>query len=145
MFAEGLASITDEQGCGYIRANGSVVLRPPGSAPSIDCAVASGSFSDGLARWKFGTKYGYIDSRGNTVIPPIFDLTWGFSEGLASVVLGKDHAYIDKTGRVVINLGQVHSAEAFRNGLAAVVINGKHGYVDRSGKYVWGPKAQGEE
>ena len=100
-----------------------------------------GDFTDGLSRWLFGKKYGFIDRNGKTVIPPQFDLTYGFSEGLAAVQIGKKWCYIDKTGRLVIAPQEFWNVKPFHNGLTQVQTkDGSVGYIDRSGKYLWGPR-----
>jgi len=65
-----------------------------------DCATIWGGFNEGLSRWKFGNKYGYIDHDGNVVFAAQFDLTFGFSEGLAAVQVKDLWGYIDKGGRI---------------------------------------------
>ena len=51
-------------------------------APRYDDAL---SFSEGLAAVKTDGQWGYIDTKGNTVIPEQFDIAFSFSEGLALV------------------------------------------------------------
>lgn len=105
-----------------------------------DCASAWGDFTDGLSRWLFGNKYGFINRAGKTVIQPEFDLTYGFSEGLTAVQIGKKWGYIDTTGTIVITALELRNAKPFHKGLAEVQTSDwSIGYIDRSGKYVWGP------
>ena len=139
-FQFGLAPVNQKKDCGYIDKKGDQVLRLPAPGGKQDCASAWGDFTDGLSRWLFGKKYGFIDRNGKTVIPPQFDLTYGFSEGLAAVQIGKKWGYIDKTGRLVIAPQEFWNVKPFHNGLAQVQTrDGSVGYIDRSGKYVWGP------
>lgn len=51
-------------------------------APKYDDAL---SFSEGLAAVKKNGQWGYIDTKGNTVIPEQFDIAFSFNEGLALV------------------------------------------------------------
>ena len=126
------------KGCGYIDERGTLVLQPKLPAGETDCATVWGDFTNGLSRWKFGKKYGFIDRTGKTVIAPKFDLTFQFSEGLAAVMIGGKWGYIDTAGRMVIQPRALMRADDFRNGLAFVVTkDGKDGYVDRTGEYVW--------
>lgn len=66
-----------------------------------------GTFSEGLApfeRWiaqKRTCLFGYIDTRGETVIPPRFDNALPFQNGIARVILHGNDAYIDKQGRTI--------------------------------------------
>lgn len=139
-FELGLAPASQNKGCGYIDKKGEEVLRLPAPGGRQDCASSWGDFTDGLSRWLFGKKYGFIDRQGKTVIPPQFDLTYGFSEGLAAVQIDKKWGYIDATGRMVIAPRVFWNVKPFRNGLAQVQTEDEGvGYIDRSGKYVWGP------
>ncbi|PYV71813.1 MAG: hypothetical protein DMG96_28035 [Acidobacteria bacterium] len=139
-FQFGLAPVNRKNDCGYIDKRGDLVLRPPAPGGQQDCASAWGDFTDGLSRWLFGKKYGFIDRNGKTVIPPQFDLTYGFSEGLAAVQTGKKWGYIDAAGKIVIVPQEFWNVKPFHNGLAQVQTKDTGvGYIDRSGKYVWGP------
>lgn len=146
LFAEGLAPVNRTHSCGYIDHSGTLVLKPPLSEGEKDCATVWGQFAEDLARWKFGTKYGFIDRTGKTVVEPRFDLTFDFAEGLATVSVEGKWGYIDKTGSMVIQPREYRHVDSFKHGLAYVVTkDGKHGYIDRTGKYVWGPARQGED
>lgn len=63
-------------------------------------------------------KYGFIDIKGNMVIPPMFTSAKYFSEGLAAVLVG-GQSYIDSS----TDGGQYISSE-----------KGKWGYIDRTGE-----------
>jgi hypothetical protein len=139
-FQFGLAPVNRKKNCGYIDKTGDQVLRLPAPGGQQDCASAWGDFTDGLSRWLFGKKYGFIDRNGKTVIPPQFDLTYGFSEGLAVVQIDKKWGYVDTTGKMMIAPRELWNAKPFHNGLAEVQTkDGSVGYINRSGKYVWGP------
>ena len=139
-FSGGLAPVNRSRNCGYVDVHGALVLQPKVSPGETDCATVWGDFVNGLARWKFGNKYGFIDSTGKTVIEPKYDLTFHFSEGLAAVMVGGKWGYIDTTGKMVILPMPLMRAEDFHHGLAFVSTkDGKYGYIDKSGKYVWTP------
>jgi len=102
-------------------------------------------FSEGLcAVWNNG--YGYIDTKGELVIP--YDLALGehFSEELAVFQpkgKNKNYGFIDKTGKIVIE-PIFTAADNFENGLASVIVgkeyeNYRYGYIDKKGNYVWEP------
>ena len=87
-----------------------------------------GEFSEGLAPIEGAHGlWGYMDRRGETIIPPQFDRVSHFSEGVAAVEV-KDHwEYIDMTGAVVIRPplldGQhVENAYSFDSGLALILL-----------------------
>lgn len=111
-------------------------------------------FSEGLAGVVVDRKYGFINKRGEMVIPPRFGLRKGgrhqevivssgrFSEGLACVSDGQLYGYINKRGDFVIP-PQFVSAQDFSEGLAWVVtrdekrrIKNKAGWIDKSGRWV---------
>jgi hypothetical protein len=117
-FSGGLAPVSRTRNCGYVDVHGALVLQPRVSPGETDCATVWGDFVNGLARWKFGNKYGFIDSTGKTVIKPKFDLTFHFSEGLAAVMLGGKWGYIDTAGKMVILPMPLMRAEDFHHGLA---------------------------
>lgn len=92
-------------------------------------------FSEGLAMVKQNDKWGYIDSTGNAVIPPIYDWTSDFKDGLARVSLNRRVGYIDKTGKEVIPFIYDKGWD-FSEGLAAVEKQGKWGYINQNGEEV---------
>lgn len=144
-FEFGLAPVAPEHGCGYIDPSGVQALKLDSPLPPRDCASAWGNFSDGLSRWLFGSRYGFIDRAGKTVIPPQFDLTFGFSEGLAAVQVGKRWGFIDTTGKMVILPQDFSNVKPFHNGLSGVARGGRIGYIDKQGKFVWGPHKESDK
>ena len=108
-----------------------------------------GSFSEGLARamnYEEG-KCGYVNTKGEEVIPFSFYTADAFSEGLAAVGVdlpkeeGRQSAetrygYIDKKGGWVIE-PKYRRAFAFQDGLAKVEDMDRNiGYIDKTGKEV---------
>src|SRR5690606_1976932 len=72
-------------------------------------------------RWLFrvSTKWGYIDTAGNQIIPPIFDYASYFREGRAMIRKDGRFGFIDESGGVVID--PIYSrATLFSEGLSAV-------------------------
>jgi len=51
-----------------------------------------------LACVKLNGKYGYIDKKGEEVIPPKYDKAVGFSHGLAQVWVNEKEGYIGRDG-----------------------------------------------
>lgn len=64
-----------------------------------------------------GTKWGYVDSRGQMVIRPQFDSAFSFVGGIAEVYLEE----IDERA-------------------SGNTLKTRRGYIDRTGKYIWGPQ-----
>jgi outer membrane protein OmpA-like peptidoglycan-associated protein len=108
-----------------------------------------GPFDEGLAPFGLNNKFGYIDKKGNVVIPAMFAGYMKFSEGLASVEKkGESHVslasdnkwgYITPNGTFSIN-PQYEYAAPFSNGVAGVKIDGKYGFIDKSGNIIVEPQ-----
>lgn len=92
-------------------------------------------------------KVGFIDSRGNEVIPAQFsnagDMSH-FNDGLAPVWGPDGGGYIDPSGKFVIGpQKEWGAARPFYEGVAAVLLWGKNGtpnkpaWIDRSGKIIF--------
>lgn len=82
-------------------------------------------------------KDGFINHRGELVIPAIYDYAHFFSEGRAAVAKNGKYGFIDSKGNVVIDLIYDNVGDFFDpNGFASVKKNGKEGLIDRNGKIV---------
>lgn len=115
------------------------------TGPVFDYQFGYGRFQDGLALVMDGRYCGYINPKGEIVIP--FSKKYvgsnGFFEGLAQVRYEYDSqspmatkiGYMDKTGKVVIPY-QYGMASDFSDGLAAVANNNSWGYINKAGKTV---------
>lgn len=119
------------------------------------------SFSEGIGVILKYNKYGFIDTTGKIIAPPIYDEVLPFTNGFAAVRHGKFWGFIDKTGKEIIPL-QFKSATSFsKEGLACVgaapnheVLNEEdvqameyesdlnvfYGYIDKKGKWVIQPQ-----
>ena len=89
-------------------------------------------------------KYGFVNPRGQFVIPPLFGFAWGFSEGLAPVWVGKEVGFTDASGRFVIppqfdDSSYQATITEFSGGLAGATLDGGFGYIDRTGSFAIGP------
>jgi WG repeat protein len=117
-------------GVGFLDVHGRVVISPH--------LYAAYDFSEGVAAAsvQFG-KCGYIDKRGQFVIPPTFEFPdyqncGPFSEGLAHVMKDRKYGYINHAGAIVIS-ARYDSAFDFSEGFAVVGAGGKYGFIDRHG------------
>ena len=119
-FHEGLATVVNSEGVGYIDKRGNVVV------PFKAYKLAS-HFSEGLAAVSQGDKWGYIDEQGNLVIA----LQYGGvpEEWKKSLRLAQNPDYVMKAI-------SIFAAKNFHEGLAAVSENGKWGFIDKKGKVV---------
>lgn len=105
---DGLAGVVENGNWSYINCEGKTF-----QVISID--NGPDLFSEGLARFREGNRYGYLNRRGEVVIPAQFDSAEAFCKGVASTgsdcsaVRSGDYtalscvkwAYIDKAGRTV--------------------------------------------
>ena len=97
--------------------------------------LAGGLFGVVQSRGQDGpVKWGFIDARGEWLIPPTFSEVRSFSEGLAAVQIGGLWGYVDLSGDLVIP-ATYRSAQSFQpSGLAWVEdASGKKGAIDRTG------------
>lgn len=80
---------------------------------------------------------GFIDKRGQVVIPQIYKDAGYFSEGLAPVQSPETDlwGYIDIDGQLLIPM-IYEAADPFREGAAYVVKEGLAGYIDKEGKTI---------
>jgi len=92
-------------------------------------------FKDNRLAIKENNKYGYINEKGEIVIPIKYDIAKDFSEGLAAVSLNGKWFFIDKTGKIIIDCKEDYPDE-FSEGLATVSLNGKWFLIDKTGKII---------
>ena len=150
-YSEGLIMVEKNNKCAYVDINQKIVI------PFQYCD--GGDFSEGLVlvHKVVGTDYtimgtvplekgGYIDKKGNVVIPFKFSLilapsSSGFKEGLAVEGYGNHNifatkfGYINKRGKFVVP-PIYDEAEPFEKGFGKVRLNDKIGYVNKNGELV---------
>ncbi|MDX1651551.1 MAG: WG repeat-containing protein [Brumimicrobium sp.] len=88
--------------------------------------------------YKLRGKYGFMDSRGLPLIPPVYDFAQNFSNGLAVVMRNDKFGYINKTGDPIIDF-MFDDAQDFNHGRAIVEVNGKLGLINPTGAFVLDP------
>jgi hypothetical protein len=114
-------------------------------------------FSEGLAPVRTNGTWGFIDPRGELVIPSRFDEVYyydpkdpkgviqgkpGMAEGLVAVKLEGRWDFTDRQGRMVTSR-RFDGAYRFSQGLARVKIDEKWGYINRTGAMVIPPQFKG--
>ncbi len=95
-------------------------------------------FSDGLAKYKANSKYGYIDKTGTTVIKPQFVTAGNFNNGLAVVEYeNRKYGIINKKGEYTVKPEFYYIAD-FSEGLAVAQKedNDLYGYINETGTFV---------
>ncbi len=135
-FSEGYARYTmyDDEGYGtdgFIDKKGKIAINA-----QYDWA---GSFSDGLALIEMNDRYGFINSKNETKISPIYDdADYFFENGLAPVEQNGKWGYINKKGDMKIT-PMFDYALPFCEGMAVIVMNDKVGVINTSGDIVVSP------
>lgn len=151
-FSEGLAAVSIDGEWGFIDGSGTVVIAPQyarvggfseGLASAFVPAVeddSGASLPPGFTSSPGRRLHGFIDAKGQMVIPPVFESQSGypkFSEGLARVKRDGRWEFIDRAGVTVISV-QYLSADDFQGGFAVVAREFKGGlrvgYIDKAGK-----------
>lgn len=109
------------------------------------------SFVEGMCAVKSGLTWGYVNEKGQLVIPMKFQDARDFAQGLACVrlcddnklVKGCKYGYVDKTGKTAI-LFEFDDARDFKEGLAGVQAdkNGPWCFINGQGKCEIKPKYQ---
>jgi len=93
----------------------------------------AGAFCNGLARVKFGEKWGFVNNLGNIVVNFDYEEAKDFKDGFAEVKKNGKWGFIDKSGKIVIPI-KYEKTCPFYEGLAGVKQNGKWGFVDMTGR-----------
>lgn len=94
-----------------------------------------GNLSDGLASVSLKNKWGFVNEKGEVVIPLIYDAVRDFSGGLAVFKLNDKWGFINTKGEQVVPMSYDHIGE-FSNGLATVTAKRKCGFVNEKGEEV---------
>lgn len=135
---DGYARVKIGNGHGFIDSTGKEVTK----TYYLDAHYA---FYEGLVGVKTGSKWGFVNTKGETVLAPEFTYAAPFSDGLAIVSKTPDNGSyffpnkgaIDKTGKVVIEL-KYEDLYDFVDGLAPFFTtdNANFGFIDKIGKVV---------
>ncbi len=99
-------------------------------------------FSEERAIVEVGNKFGFINTKGDQIVEPIYDAAYSYHEGLAGVRIGKyqsnlesNWGFIDLSGKVVIPFDfDFVDPEGFKNGKIKVRSNGEFFMIDKTGK-----------
>lgn len=126
-FSEGYACVYDSGRYRFIDKNGVFVF---GDAARYYSAKP---FSSGLAAFMADNgKWGYIDTKGKTVIQPQFEWAFNFGEGLAPVSRGGKFGFIDKSGKFAVQ-PVYDCVSEFEKGMAGMWKSGKFSYITSKG------------
>lgn len=97
-------------------------------------------FSEGMACFKNDSGWGFINTAGDVIIPPIYKRTYPFRENKA-VVVNEDNKFgvIDKVGKVIIDF-KYDYIKSFSEGKAAFLKDGLYGFIDSNGTVLFDPQ-----
>lgn len=116
-----------DQKTGLLNPQGKWAVRPTKSAQKIFPG------SEGLFGALMGEKFGYINTKGDTIIDPVFDQVKPFSEGFAEVRKGRQWGYVNPNNEMAIPLS-FEKVEPFTNGVAIVAKEGRFNLINQQGK-----------
>ena len=138
-FGDGLLlSWYTEGHCGifYNNAKGETMFNLFAPDAPLNCS-SSRIFRNGFAAVKDGQtgKWGYINTKGELVIPYSFDDAKDFSDGLVNVMKDEQYGYINTSGETVIPF-EYEGAYGSGDGLATVKKDGKWGLVNYDNQVV---------
>jgi hypothetical protein len=131
-FRGGVSAYMKESRCGLIGVDGTIIL------PANKYWVIS-EFHNELAYVWDGTSYGFINRRGELLIPLFFEDVRDFVEGLAPARINGKWGYIDTSASFVI-APRFDAAMPFHEGIARVSLDNSWGYIDRNGDFLIGPR-----
>jgi uncharacterized protein YchJ len=92
---------------------------------------------DGLVLLEVNGKWGFIDTKGNEVIPFKYEHAHVFNEGPAAVKLNDKWGFLDKTGKEITPL-KYERVQNFHDGSARVKLNGKWHFIKKDGSSIFG-------
>lgn len=126
-FENGYAEVTREGEGTLLGVNG----RP---LPGFSWFENVRGFCDGLARFEKNGRFGFLNKKGEVIIPPIYETALFFSNGYACVgreINGKTkYGYINTDGVMVIPCVYDEVSFHFEDGIALVKKDGKVGLID---------------
>ena len=119
----------DDHGYGYINTKGQVVVKSGVYEKAYD-------FTENLACVRKNTKYGFIDVKGNEVIPCTYDRAYPFSDGIALVYNNKKYGYINTKAEFVV-APSYDDGEFFSCGVAITRKGNKYYVIDTKGSVIF--------
>lgn len=120
-------------------AAGEVLLKMNGDVITVDGATDIMNFSEGLAAARKGEVWGFINAKGEWVVPATYTRVERFSDGLANVRMVDKWGAIDKTGKVSVPV-EYSKIGNISEGLIEVRQGEFWGFCDASGKMVITPQ-----
>jgi len=137
-FNDGVAPVLIDM-WGFVDKTGSFVIEPKYKAWVEDYGALP-AFSEGLTPFvdPSNDRIGYLNLKGEVVIPPQFYSARPFKESVAFVGTQNGHVLIDTTGTIIARnfVALRGNYSNFSNNRAAVQKEFNYGYIDKSGQFV---------
>jgi len=128
-FSEGLAFVKNEQTAGYMDVNGNMVISGNW--------LAGYGFHEGLAAvCNEQYQWGFINTKGELVIPYLWGQADDFCNGVARVANQNQYGFIDTNGEMIVPCGEYAMAWYFQDEFTAVKKDGKWGFIDTTGALI---------
>ncbi len=119
-----------------IDTNGTIVAQLP-----YDVCTLNGGYALVTHKENNGAeiKYGFVNTKGELILPIEYDNLYPFREGLAAACYNDKWGYLNKAGEWAI-APQFDYLEYFSDGIAAVRNGEKYGYINKAGEWVIAPQ-----
>lgn len=116
-------------------AAGEVLLKMNGEVITVEGATDIAQFSEGFSAARKGETWGFINTKGEWVVPPTYTRVERFSDGLANVRIVDKWGAIDKSGKVIVPIEYTRIGN-LSDGLIEVREGELWGFCDASGKQI---------
>lgn len=125
-----------ETGIAMVKKNGEwKLIQKNGQFVTADGATGFGEFNEGYGYAKKGNLVGFINPKGEWVIPANFDKVERMYSGFTNVKKGDFWGVVDKSGKTIIAT-IYQGVNPIHDGLFAVKKGSLWGFIDRNGKIV---------
>ena len=94
-----------------------------------------GTFVEDFAKVELNGKYGFINQKGEEIIPLKYDWAYNFKESFSIVRLNGKYGFINQKGEEIIPL-KYDLLDDFKEGFARVKLNSKYGFINQEGEEV---------
>lgn len=84
-----------------------------------------------MAAVKLNEKWGFINEKGQEIIPIKYDYVWDFNEDIGAGRINEKNGCFDKQGNIIIDF-KYDGLYGFSDGLAYALLDGKIGFVDKN-------------
>ncbi|MBL4625447.1 MAG: WG repeat-containing protein, partial [Flavobacteriales bacterium] len=135
-FVSGVSIAADGAGKYYVNSKlEEIIIRLDGQIiqPSVH------QFSEGLGRFSYDDKIGFIDPSGKIVIAPIYNVANSFENGQTLIRQDKLWGLIDKQGKFIAE-PVYEKIMDLDKGYRIIILNGKKGVMDSTGGVVVQPE-----